>query len=91
MCSRKIQTRYVSPTLGWPVPSSINGGGWNLLALEQPHFDRACHCARYRRPLRFDPHATFSQKWKSQPFVAKRLEGGSSSVTAQNRCPTAVW
>ena len=70
----RIQPGYVAHTLGWPVPADIYGGGW-IYGLTNNRLSIGLVIGlEYANP-QFDPHEAF-QKWKTQPFVKRILEGG---------------
>jgi len=85
----RIQPGYVAHTLGWPVPSSMYGGGW-IYGLSNNRVSIGLVVALEYADPRFDPHATF-QKWKTNPFVAKLLEGGKLVRYGAKSLPYGGW
>src|SRR5256885_15579144 len=85
----KIQPGFVAHTLGWPVPSSMYGGGWIYGLSNNSVFIGLVIALEYADP-RFDPHATF-QKWKTNPFVANLLEGGKLVRYGAKSLPYGGW
>ncbi len=85
----KIQSGYVAHTLGYPVPSSMYGGGW-IYGLSNRRVSIGLVVALEYADPRFDPHATF-QKWKTNPFVAKLLEGGKLVRYGAKSLPYGGW
>jgi len=85
----KVQPGYVAHTLGWPVPSSMYGGGW-IYGLSNNRVSIGLVIALEYADPRFDPHATF-QKWKTNPFVANLLEGGKLVRYGAKSLPYGGW
>ncbi|HWT89312.1 MAG TPA: electron transfer flavoprotein-ubiquinone oxidoreductase [Candidatus Angelobacter sp.] len=85
----KIQPGYVAHTLGYPVPSSMYGGGW-IYGLSNNRVSIGLVIALEYADPRFDPHATF-QKWKTNPFVANLLEGGKLVRYGAKSLPYGGW
>ena len=85
----KVQPGYVAHTLGWPVPSSMYGGGW-IYGLSNNRVSIGLVIALEYADPRFDPHATF-QKWKTNPFVTKLLEGGKLVRYGAKSLPYGGW
>jgi len=85
----KIKPGYVAHTLGWPVPSSMYGGGW-IYGLSSNRVSIGLVIALEYADPRFDPHATF-QKWKANPFVARMLEGGKLIRYGAKSLPYGGW
>ncbi len=85
----KIQPGYVAHTLGWPVPSSMYGGGW-IYGLSNNRVSIGLVIALEYADPRFDPHATF-QKWKTNPFVANLLDGGKLVRYGAKSLPYGGW
>jgi len=85
----KIQSGYVAHTLGYPVPSRMYGGGW-IYGLSDHRLSIGLVIALEYADPRFDPHATF-QKWKTNPFVAKLLEGGKLVRYGAKSLPYGGW
>jgi electron-transferring-flavoprotein dehydrogenase len=87
--SGKIQPGYVAHTLGWPVPSSMYGGGW-IYGLSNNRVSIGLVIALEYADPRFDPHATF-QEWKTNPFVANILDGGKLVRYGAKSLPYGGW
>jgi electron-transferring-flavoprotein dehydrogenase len=85
----RIQPGFVAHTLGWPVPSSMYGGGW-IYALSNNRVSIGLVIALEYADPRFDPHATF-QKWKTNPFVQGLLEGGRLVRYGAKSLPYGGW
>jgi electron-transferring-flavoprotein dehydrogenase len=85
----KIKPGYVAHTLGFPVPGSMYGGGW-IYGLANNRVSIGLVVALEYADPRFDPHATF-QKWKTNPFVAKLLEGGKLVRYGAKSLPYGGW
>ncbi|HWZ99547.1 MAG TPA: electron transfer flavoprotein-ubiquinone oxidoreductase [Candidatus Dormibacteraeota bacterium] len=85
----KIQPGYVAHTLGWPVPSSMYGGGW-IYGLSNNRVSIGLVIALEYADPRFDPHATF-QEWKTNPFVANILDGGKLVRYGAKSLPYGGW
>src|SRR5262245_28978509 len=62
-------------TLGWPLDSSKYGGGW-LYGMGGRRLSIGFVVGLDYGDPRFDPHEAF-QRWKTHPFVASLLEGGT--------------
>src|SRR6202142_1371379 len=69
----RIEPGYVAHTLGWPVPTSMYGGGW-IYGLSNNRLSIGLVLALEYADPQFDPHAAF-QTWKTHPFLQKILEG----------------
>jgi electron-transferring-flavoprotein dehydrogenase len=85
----KIKPGYVAHTLGFPVPSSMYGGGW-IYGLSNNRVSIGLVIALEYADPRFDPHATF-QKWKTNPFVASLLDGGKLVRYGAKSLPYGGW
>jgi electron-transferring-flavoprotein dehydrogenase len=85
----KIQPGYVAHTLGWPVPSSMYGGGW-IYGLSNNRVSIGLVIALEYADPRFDPHAAF-QMWKTHPFVKNILEGGKLTRYGAKSLPYGGW
>src|ERR1700719_1976008 len=85
----RIDTGYVAHTLGWPLDSSMYGGGW-LYALPENRVSLGMVVALEYHDLLFDPHAAF-QEFKTHPFVRKILEGGKLVRYGAKTVPYGGW
>jgi electron-transferring-flavoprotein dehydrogenase len=85
----RIDTGFVAHTLGWPLDSSIYGGGW-IYGLRDNRVSIGMVVAlEYHDPL-FDPHEAF-QKFKTHPFVRKILDGGKLVRYGAKTVPYGGW
>src|SRR5260221_3445822 len=85
----KIQPGYVAHTLGWPVPSSMYGGGW-IYGLSNKRVSIGLVIALEYVDPQFDPHAAF-QTWKTHPFLRKLLDGGKLVRYGAKSLPYGGW
>src|SRR5579871_1820439 len=69
----RVQPGFVAHTLGWPLDSSMYGGGW-LYGLPGNRVSTGMVISLDYHDPRFDPHEAF-QKYKTHPFVKGILEG----------------
>jgi electron-transferring-flavoprotein dehydrogenase len=85
----RIDTGFVAHTLGWPLDSSMYGGGW-IYGLRDNRVSIGMVVAlEYHNPL-FDPHEAF-QKFKTHPFVKKILDGGKLVRYGAKTVPYGGW
>ena len=70
----RIAPGFVAHTLGWPLDSSMYGGGW-IYGLRDNRVSLGMVIGLEYHDPRFDPHEAF-QKFKTHPFVKRILEGG---------------
>jgi electron-transferring-flavoprotein dehydrogenase len=85
----RIQPGYVAHTLGWPVPTSMYGGGW-IYGLSSNRLSIGLVLAlEYANP-QFDPHAAF-QTWKTHPFLKRILESGKLVRYGAKSLPYGGW
>src|SRR5215469_27434 len=85
----RIATGYVAHTLGWPLDSSMYGGGW-LYGLPGNRVSIGMVIGlEYHNP-RFDPHEAF-QKYKTHPFLKRVLEGGKLVRYGAKTVPYGGW
>jgi len=85
----RIATGYVAHTLGWPLDSSIYGGGWIYGMRDNRVSIGLVAGLEYHDPL-FDPHEAF-QKFKTHPFARKILEGGKLVRYGAKTIPEGGW
>ncbi|HYA97969.1 MAG TPA: electron transfer flavoprotein-ubiquinone oxidoreductase, partial [Methylomirabilota bacterium] len=85
----RIETGYVAHTAGWPVPSSMYGGGW-IYGLSSNRLSAGLVVALEYADPRFDPHEAF-QRWKTHPFVERLLEGGKLLRYGAKSLPYGGW
>ncbi len=85
----RIKSGYVAHTLGWPLDSSMYGGGW-LYGLPDNRVSVGMVIGlEYKNP-RFDPHEAF-QKYKTHPFLKRVLEGGKLVRYGAKTVPYGGW
>jgi electron-transferring-flavoprotein dehydrogenase len=85
----RVKTGYVAHTLGWPLDSSVYGGGW-LYALPENRISLGMVIGlEYHNP-RFDPHEAF-QKYKMHPFIRRLLDGGKLVRYGAKSVPYGGW
>ncbi|MGB2640730.1 MAG: NAD(P)/FAD-dependent oxidoreductase, partial [Candidatus Acidiferrum sp.] len=85
----RVQPGYVAHTLGWPLPTSMYGGGW-IYGLSNNRLSIGLVIALEYADPQFDPHAAF-QIWKTHPFLKKILEGGSLVRYGAKSLPYGGW
>jgi len=85
----RIKTGYVAHTLGWPLDSSMYGGGW-LYALPENRVSTGMVMGLDYHNPRFDPHEAF-QKYKTHPFLKRVLEGGKLVRYGAKTVPYGGW
>jgi len=85
----RIETGHVAHTLGWPLGSSLYGGGW-IYGMRDNRVSLGLVTAlEYHNPL-FDPHEAF-QKFKTHPLVRRILEGGKLVRYGAKTLPYGGW
>jgi electron-transferring-flavoprotein dehydrogenase len=85
----RIETGYAAHTLGWPLDSSMYGGGW-VYGMQNNRVSVGMVVAlEYHNPL-FDPHEAF-QKYKTHPYVRNILEGGKLVRYGAKTVPYGGW
>jgi electron-transferring-flavoprotein dehydrogenase len=85
----RIAPGWVAHTLGWPLDSSMYGGGW-IYGLRDNRVSLGLVTGlEYHNP-RFDPHEAF-QRFKTHPFVRKILEGGKLVRYGAKTVPVGGW
>jgi electron-transferring-flavoprotein dehydrogenase len=85
----RIQTGFVAHTLGWPLDTSMYGGGW-LYGLPGNRVSVGMVMGLDYHNPRFDPHETF-QKYKTHPFLKRVLEGGKLVRYGAKTVPYGGW
>jgi electron-transferring-flavoprotein dehydrogenase len=85
----RIKPGYVAHTLGWPLDSSMYGGGWLYTLPENRVSTGMVMGLDYHNP-RFDPHEAF-QKYKTHPFLKRVLEGGKLVRYGAKTVPYGGW
>ncbi len=85
----RIAPGWVAHTLGWPLDSSMYGGGWIYGMRDNRVSLGLVTGLEYHNP-RFDPHEAF-QKFKTHPFVRRILDGGKLVRYGAKSVPTGGW
>src|SRR5579872_1962691 len=85
----RVAPGWVAHTLGWPLDSSMYGGGW-IYGLRDNRVSLGLVTGlEYHNP-RFDPHEAF-QRFKTHPFVRRILEGGHMVRYGAKTVPVGGW
>jgi electron-transferring-flavoprotein dehydrogenase len=85
----RITPGWVAHTLGWPLDSSMYGGGW-IYGMQNNRVSIGLVTGlEYHNP-RFDPHEAF-QLFKMHPFVRRILEGGKLVRYGAKTIPVGGW
>jgi electron-transferring-flavoprotein dehydrogenase len=85
----RITPGWVAHTLGWPLDSSMYGGGW-IYGMQNNRVSLGLVTGlEYHNP-RFDPHEAF-QRFKTHPFVRRILEGGKLVRYGAKTIPVGGW
>jgi electron-transferring-flavoprotein dehydrogenase len=87
--SNRIAPGWVAHTLGWPLDSSMYGGGW-IYGLRDNRVSLGLVVGLEYHDPRFDPHEAF-QKFKTHPFVRRILDGGKLVRYGAKAVPTGGW
>jgi len=66
--AREDSAGYVAHTLGYPVPSSMYGGGW-IYGLSNNRVSIRFSSSRSKRATRASIRRYIFKKWKTNPFV----------------------
>ena len=85
----RIATGYVAHTMGWPLDSSVYGGGWVYGMRDNRVSLGLVIGLEYHDPL-FDPHEAF-QKFKTHPFIRRIVEGGKLVRYGAKTIPEGGW
>ena len=85
----RIAPGWVAHTLGWPLDSSMYGGGWIYGMRDNRVSLGLVTGLEYHNP-RFDPHEAF-QRFKTHPFVRRILEGGKLVRYGAKTIPVGGW
>jgi len=85
----RIAAGYVAHTMGWPLDSSLHGGGWMYGMREDRVSVGLVASLEYHDPL-FDPHEAF-QRYKTYPFIRRVLEGGKLVRYGAKTIPEGGW
>jgi electron-transferring-flavoprotein dehydrogenase len=85
----RIKPGFVAHTLGWPLDSSMYGGGW-MYGLPGNRVSIGMVIGLDYHDPRFDPHAAF-QTYKTHPFLKRVLEGGKMVRYGAKTVPYGGW
>jgi electron-transferring-flavoprotein dehydrogenase len=85
----RVNPGWVAHTLGWPLDSSMYGGGWIYGMRDNRVSLGLVTGLEYHNP-RFDPHEAF-QKFKTHPFVRGVLAGGKLVRYGAKTVPVGGW
>ena len=85
----RIDPGFTAHTLGWPLDTSMYGGGWVYGLRENRVSLGMVVSLEYHNPL-FDPHEAF-QRYKTHPFVKQILEGGKLVRYGAKTVPYGGW
>lgn len=85
----RIEAGFTAHTLGWPLDSSMYGGGW-IYGLRENRVSLGLVVSlEYHNPF-FDPHEAM-QRYKTHPFVMRILEGGKLVRYGAKTLPYGGW
>lgn len=85
----RIATGYVAHTMGWPLDSSVYGGGW-IYGMRENRVSLGLVVGLEYHDSLFDPHEAF-QKFKTHPFIRRILEGGKLVRYGAKSIPEGGW
>jgi electron-transferring-flavoprotein dehydrogenase len=85
----RIAAGTVAHTMGWPLDSSLHGGGWMYGMRDDRVSVGLVASLEYHDPL-FDPHEAF-QRYKTHPFIRRVLEGGKLVRYGAKTIPEGGW
>ena len=85
----RIREGYVAHTMGWPLGSSIYGGGW-IYGLRENRVSLGLVAGLEYHDPHFDPHEAF-QRFKTHSFVKRILEGGKLVRYGAKTIPEGGW
>ena len=85
----RMQPGFTAHTLGWPLDTSMYGGGWVYGLRENRVSLGMVVSLEYHNPL-FDPHEVF-QKYKTHPYVKRILEDGKLVRYGAKTVPYGGW
>ena len=85
----RIAPGWVAHTLGWPLDSSMYGGGW-IYGLRDNRVSLGLVTGLEYHDPRFDPHEAF-QHFKMHPFVRRVLDGGQMVRYGAKSVPVGGW
>src|SRR6202167_6326636 len=85
----RVVPGFVAHTLGWPLDSSMYGGGW-IYGLRENRVSLGLVTGlEYHNP-RFDPREAF-QEFKTHPLVRPILQGGRIACYGAKTVPVGGW
>ncbi|HZP32872.1 MAG TPA: electron transfer flavoprotein-ubiquinone oxidoreductase [Candidatus Acidoferrales bacterium] len=85
----RINPGWVAHTLGWPLDSSMYGGGW-IYGMRENRVSLGLVTGLEYHDPRFDPHEAF-QQFKTHPFVRRILQGGKLIRYGAKTIPVGGW
>lgn len=85
----RIKPGFVAHTLGWPLDTSMYGGGW-MYGLPGNRVSIGMVIGLDYHDPRFDPHAAF-QRYKTHPFLKRVLDGGKMVRYGAKTVPYGGW
>jgi electron-transferring-flavoprotein dehydrogenase len=85
----RIAAGTVAHTMGWPLDSSLHGGGWMYGLRDDRVSVGLVASLEYHDPL-FDPHEAF-QRYKTHSFIRRVLEGGKLVRYGAKTIPEGGW
>lgn len=85
----RINPGWVAHTSGWPLDSSMYGGGW-IYGMRENRVSLGLVTGLEYHDPRFDPHEAF-QQFKTHPFVRRILQGGKLIRYGAKTIPVGGW
>jgi electron-transferring-flavoprotein dehydrogenase len=85
----RIAPGSVAHTMGWPLDSSLHGGGWIYGMRDNRVSVGLVASLEYHDP-RFDPHEAF-QLYKTHPHLRRILDGGTLVRYGAKTIPEGGW
>ncbi|MGH9792465.1 MAG: FAD-dependent oxidoreductase [Candidatus Acidiferrales bacterium] len=85
----RIEPGFVAHTMGWPVDSSMYGGGW-IYGMQNNRVSLGLVVGLEYHDPQFDPHEAM-QRYKTHPFVRRILEGGKLVRYGAKSIPAGGW
>jgi electron-transferring-flavoprotein dehydrogenase len=85
----RIAPGAVWHTMGWPLDSSLHGGGW-LYGMRENRVSVGLVASLEYHDPRFDPHEAF-QRYKTHPHLRRVLEGGTLVRFGAKTIPEGGW
>ncbi|PYU25576.1 MAG: electron transfer flavoprotein [Acidobacteria bacterium] len=87
--SGRVNAGWVAHTVGWPLDSSMYGGGW-IYGMRHNRVSLGLVTGLEFHNPRFDPHEAF-QRFKTHPFVRRILAGGTLVRYGAKTVPVGGW